>query len=247
MPTSNQKPGEHTVRKYDQELSRIKDLVIEMAELVSTQIVSAVACMRGEDIAQAREVIAREQRVNAMELEIDAKVIELLVRRQPMAFDLRAVLTFGKCANDLERMGDESERIARMTIRLYGNEGSKPSKELSQVTHNMSKLTLDHVATIMQVLKTSDAPLARTALSSDNEMDREFRSCLRGLATHVMEDGRNVGHMINLSFVLRALERIGDHCANIAEHVLFLVNGKDVRHPGAQGHAAVAVDENDDA
>lgn len=226
--------GEHTVRKFDEELTGLQNVVLTMANLVRAQVKDVVEALHTEDVTSARAVIAREQRVNALEIEADAKVMEILARRQPMALDLRAVLAFGKCANDIERMGDEAERIARMTVRLYAGDGGKPSVELRQVTKTMGALVLEHVDRMIEALSASDSRLAARSLSSDKEIDEEFRGCLRRLATHVMEDARNVGHTINMTFILRAFERIGDHCSNVAEHIMFVVGGKDIRHPNAE-------------
>ena len=221
---------EHTVRRFDQELEALNSLVLRMGGLVQDQITRAMEALREENIEAARQVIARDHVVNFMDVEASERAVNLLALRQPMGRDLRMIMSLGKAVTDLERIGDEAERIARMTIHLYESTGSKPSHSLLRDTHSMSRLAKKMLGDALDALARMDVELALEVAKGDAELDSEFQSALRRLATYIMEDSRNVGHAIDVTFIVRSLERIGDHSKNIAEYVIFLVKGKDVRH-----------------
>jgi phosphate transport system protein len=233
MTTPQGRSG-HTVRQFDTELDELRGLVLKMGKLVAQQIRDALEGLLEDKIAVARMVQRREDWVDAMEVEADDRIVDLLVKRQPVGPDLRTILSLGKSVRDLERMGDEAERIARAA--LDGHErspGFKPSSELLRDVAPMGKLALELVEGSLRALTELDVEEALAVTRRDDELDGDFRAALRRLATFIMEDSRTVGNVIDSTFVLKSLERIGDHATNIAEHVIYLIRGKDVRHLGS--------------
>jgi phosphate transport system protein len=222
--------GEHTVKSYDQELSDLNALVLRMGGLVQEQIERAVKALRESDVSLARDGIARDHVVNFMDVQADERSVNLLARRQPMGRDLRTIMSLEKTVTDLERIGDEAERIARMTIHLVESGRPQPSPKLLRDTYGMVKIASHMLKEVLDALARLDVDLALQVAKGDAELDGEFQSALRRLATFLMEDSRNVGHVISVTLILKSIERIGDHAKNIAEYVVFLVKGKDVRH-----------------
>jgi len=225
-----QATGEHTVKSYDQELSDLNTLVLRMGGLVQEQLERAMQALRESDVDLARDVIARDHVVNFMDVQADERTVNLLARRQPMGRDLRTIMSLEKSVTDLERVGDEAERIARMTIHLVESGRPQPSPKLLRDTYGMARLAGIMLKDALDALARLDVDLALEVAKGDAELDGEFQSALRRLATFLMEDSRNVGHVINVTLVLKSIERIGDHAKNIAEYVVYLVKGKDVRH-----------------
>jgi phosphate transport system protein len=224
----------HTVRQFDTELEELRGLVLKMGKLVLQQIRDALDGLIGDKVALAKMVQRREDWVDAMEIEADDRIIDLLVKRQPVGPDLRTILSLGKSVRDLERMGDEAERIARAALEAHErNPGFKPSSELLRDVEPMGQLAIELVEGTLRALTQLDVDEALAVTRRDSELDDNFRSALRRLATFIMEDSRTVGNVIGSTFVLKSLERIGDHATNIAEHVIYLIRGKDVRHLGS--------------
>ena len=221
---------EHTVKSYDQELSDLTALVMRMGGLVTEQLDGAMQALRERDVGRARDVIARDHVVNFMDVQADERSINLLARRQPMGRDLRTIMSLGKTVSDLERIGDEAERIARMAIHLEESGRPQPNPKLLRDTFGMARIANSMLKSALDALARLDVDTALEVAKGDVELDSEFQSALRRLATYLMEDSRNVGHVISVSLVLKSIERIGDHSKNIAEYVVYLVKGKDVRH-----------------
>jgi phosphate transport system protein len=224
----------HTVHRYDGELNTLHLTMVKMAGLVLDQSRLAVQALRSKDLPLAYEVIEREQDVDALELEIDQEILSLIARRGPVAGDLRVLMSFSKAVTDLERIGDEAARIAHLTVSIYDNERSDPSSTLLRDISSMGTLAISTLEKSIEVFDTLDANGAEALANADDELDEEFQSGLRRLATFILEDARNLGHAIHITVILKALERIGDHATNLAEHVVFLLRGKDIRHPEAQ-------------
>lgn len=222
--------GEHTVKSFDQELADLNSLVLRMGGLVQEQITRAMTALREADVDLARDVIARDHVVNFMDVQADERSVNLLARRQPMGRDLRTIMSLEKSVTDLERIGDEAERIARMAIHLVESGRPQPSPKLLRDTYGMARIASSMLKDALDALARLDVDQALQVAKGDAELDSEFQSALRRLATFLMEDSRNVGHVISVTLVLRSIERIGDHSKNIAEYVVFLVKGKDVRH-----------------
>ncbi|HWO14115.1 MAG TPA: phosphate signaling complex protein PhoU [Polyangiaceae bacterium] len=245
MPRAN---NAHTVRQFDTELEELRGLVLKMGTLVVQQIKDGIEGLLNDKLALAKMVQRREDWVDAMEVEADDLIVDLLVRRQPVGPDLRAILSLGKSVRDLERMGDEAERISRTAIEAHErNPGFKPSSELLRDVAPMGQLAIALVEGSLRALTKLDLSDALAVTRRDEELDGSFRAGLRRLATFIMEDSRTVGNVIDSTFVLKSLERIGDHATNIAEHVIYLVRGKDVRHLGSSEEIEKALKTSDDA
>ena len=227
MPISH---DAHTVKQFDAQLANLRNLVLEMGGLVEDQIKNAVKSLDDEDLTLAREVIARDQIINGLQVKIDEDTITLIATRQPVGGDLRLIMSLSKAVTDLERIGDEAEKIARMTIKTYDVVSSPPSAKLLRDVTPMAKLAADMLHGCLDALARVDVEMAVNVARGDDNLDQEFQSALRRLITYMMEDPRTIGHAISVLFIIKALERIGDHAKNIAEYIIYLVKGKDVRH-----------------
>ena len=220
----------HTVKQFDIQLANLRNLVLEMGGLVEDQIKNAVKSLDDEDLTLAREVISRDQIINGLQVKIDEDSITLIALRQPVGGDLRLIMSLSKAVTDLERIGDEAEKIARMTIKTYDAVSSPPSAKLLRDVKPMAKLAADMLHACLDALARLDVEMAVDVARGDDNLDQEFQSALRRLITYMMEDPRTIGHAINVLFIIKALERIGDHAKNIAEYIIYLVKGRDVRH-----------------
>ena len=227
MPISH---DAHTVKQFDAQLANLRNLVLEMGGLVEDQIKNAVKSLDDEDLTLAREVIARDQIINGLQVKIDEDTITLIATRQPVGSDLRLIMSLSKAVTDLERIGDEAEKVARMTIKTYDVVSSPPSAKLLRDVTPMAKLATDMLHGCLDALARVDVEMAVNVARGDDNLDQEFQSALRRLITYMMEDPRTIGHAISVLFIIKALERIGDHAKNIAEYIIYLVKGKDVRH-----------------
>lgn len=226
---------EHTSKQYDAELESLRSRVLQMGGLVEDQITSAIEGLNSStDTTIFKEVIRRESEVNQIELEIDELCNHILARRQPTAVDLRSVLVAIKMIRDLERIGDEAEKVARMGIKIIeGGRTFVPKVDLNSMSKNaiaMLRKVLDSYARV-------NAVSAAEVVRADLEVDDEFKGILRQLITFMMEDPRTITRSIDILFVAKAIERIGDHSKNMSEHVVYLVKGRDVRHKGAEAIA----------
>lgn len=227
MPISH---DAHTVKQFDVLLDNLRNLVLEMGGLVEDQIHKAINALNDEDVTAAREVIARDQIINGMQVKTDEDSVSLIALRQPLGGDLRLIMSLSKIVTDLERIGDEAEKIARMTVKIYDAPNSPPSAKLLRDVAPMAKQAMDMLHGCLDALARLDVEKAVEIAKGDDELDQEFQSALRRLITYMMEDPRTIGHAINVLFIIKALERIGDHAKNIAEYLIYLVRGKDVRH-----------------
>jgi len=219
---------EHTSKRYDAELETVRSRVLQMGGLVETQISSAILALTSGNVQLADQVVADDDRVNALEVQIDEDCAHIIARRQPAAQDLRMLMTVIKMITDLERVGDEAEKIARMTKLIYSSERLQlprftEVKIAASYAVEMLKTALDAFARI-------DLAAAASVVRQDRLLDDQFRGILRQLITFMMEDARTISTSIEILFVAKALERIGDHAKNMAEYVVYLVKGKDVRH-----------------
>ena len=214
-------------KQYDIELETLRSRVLEMGGLVESQILAAINGVAAGDLRALDHVIAEDHRVNALEVSIDTDCSHLIARRQPTAGDLRMVLAVIKIVTDLERIGDEAAKIARMARSIAeANRHHLPRIEFKHMENTallMLRRALDAYARL-------DAVAAAAVVKDDDTVDDEFRAILRQLITHMMEDPRTISRAIDLLFVSKALERIGDHAKNMCEYVVYLVKGRDVRH-----------------
>ncbi len=220
----------HLSTQFDAELSGISTRVLEMGGLVEAQVAQAVQALGDFSSESADEVLAREGRVNAMEVEIDRDLSTIIARRQPTARDLRLLIAISKSIANLERVGDEAARIARTVQRLVSSGVS------SRMRVPMSDLAFEADLATSQLRKALDSfarldvERALDVLKHDDEIDKEFDGLLRKLITYMMEDPRTISSSIDLVFVAKAIERVGDHAKNLAEVVIYVVKGQDVRH-----------------
>jgi phosphate transport system protein len=198
-----------------------------MGGLVEQQIAEAVDALVSGDVEKAEEVISGDYRVNAMDVSIDEECTQILARRQPAAGDLRLVMAVIKIIADLERIGDGAERIGRTTIRL--SEREKPANIFESIK-SLSSHALGMLRDSLDAFARMDTEAALSVAAKDIQVDAQYENILRQLITYMMEDPRNISWAVELIWVARALERIGDHACNICEYVIYLVKGKDVRH-----------------
>ncbi|WP_038018099.1 phosphate signaling complex protein PhoU [Thermithiobacillus tepidarius DSM 3134] len=222
--------SEHTYQRYDAELAGIRSLVLEMGGLVEEQIAMAAQALREGDTELAGTVIANDHRVNGLEVRIDEECTMVVARRQPMASDLRLIVAVIKTITDLERIGDEAEKIARMTLLVSEQNQAIITPDLLREVGIMAERARRMVRDALDAFARLDVAVAVEVAKGDAALDAEFRSALRHLVTFMMEDPRTIGRAIDVLFVVKALERIGDHAKNMAEYVIYLVKGKDVRH-----------------
>ncbi len=225
----------HIVKRFDADLMKLHGRVLEMGGLVSDQLSRALKTLDDQDVEAARGVIERDRDVNVLELRTDECIAEILARRQPVARDLRLVLAVSKAVTDLERIGDEAIKIARMTIEIYGREASiLPGNELLDDLELMGREAQHVLRAALEAFDTMDVERAMSTLGMQDRVEKTYRAALRRLVTYVMDDSRNVGHMIQIALVAKALERIADHARNISQYVVYCVQGTDIRHASAQ-------------
>jgi phosphate transport system protein len=221
-------PEKHLSTQFDSELNTVSSRVMEMGGLVESQIQQAIYALSQFNDAAANQVIEAEKRVNAMEVEIDHDLSSIIARRQPTARDLRLLIAISKTTANLERVGDEAEKIARMVLSIIksGSSRALPAGELrveADLASGLMRKALDAFARL-------DTAAAVSILKEDNLIDKEFGSFVRILITYMMEDPRMISPSLDLLFVAKAIERVGDHAKNIAELIIYIVKGADVRH-----------------
>ncbi|AKH38848.1 MULTISPECIES: phosphate signaling complex protein PhoU [Nitrosomonas] len=220
----------HTFRRFDGELYGLNTEILQMADLVYDQVQMALESFQQQKLDIIRVITERETQVDAMEKSIDSTITEILAKRCPVARDLRAIMAFSKLVTDLERLGDEAAKIAYIATTLYNNEHSNPSSYLLRDIAVIGKLACTLLKEAIETLDLLDLERAEKLLNSHDDLDEEFQAGLRRLATYVLEDARNVGHIINIVLVMKSLIRIGEHARNLAEYVVYMVSGEDIRH-----------------
>ena len=224
---------EHISKQFDAELEAVRSRVLQMGGLVEQQIVKAVDGLASGDLAALDRVIEDDHRVNAMEVGLDESCSQIIARRQPAASDLRLIMAIIKTITDLERIGDEAEKIARMAKLIHEAERVHlPRLELKHV----ASLALSMLRKALDAFARLDVDSALQVVKQDRGVDDEFRSILRQLITFMMEDPRTISRCLETLFVAKAIERIGDHSKNMAEYVVYMVEGRDVRHTRDEAH-----------
>ena len=220
--------SEHIYKQYDAELEAVRAKVLEMGGLVEEQIINALQALVTADTVLAAKVVKNDHRVNALEMQIDEDSAHIIARRQPAASDLRMIMMIVKTITDLERIGDEATKIARVTLKI--NESDRLFKPrfneiraMVSLVRNMLRMSLDAFARL-DVTKTIEVA------KQDELVDEQFHVAMRQLITFMLEDPRTISMSLEVLFVAKAIERIGDHAKNIAEYVVYMVKGKDVRH-----------------
>jgi len=218
--------GAKFVRHFEQELEQLKGKLLEMSALVEASVQRSVAAVTKKDRSAAEQVLRDEARINELEMEIDEFAITLLATQQVVAADLRLVVAALKINTDLERMGDLSVHIAQRAISLLSEPVIKPMVDI----RHMSSLVESMVRKSLDAFVTNDAEMARSVLSSDNAVDSLRTASYHELVSFMEKDPHNIPQALDLIGITKSLERIADHSTNIAEDVLFLVKGIDVRH-----------------
>jgi phosphate transport system protein len=220
--------SEHLSKQYDAQLETLRSAVLQMGGLVEAQIRSAIDAFSTGKSELIDQVIANEPRVNACEVNIDNDCSHIIVKRQPAANDLRLIMAISKAVTDLERVGDEAEKIARMSRQIHEH-GRMELHQFANIRH-AADVAVSMLRQALDAFARLDAAQAAATIREDMAIDTEFRSILRQLITFMMEDPRTISTALEIVWIAKAIERIGDHAKNIAEYVIYIVKGTDVRH-----------------
>lgn len=217
----------HISQQFNTELQTIRDHMLSMGGLVEKQITDSVTALTQGNSSLAEQVMSTEDKIDLLEVDIDEECSRVIALRQPAASDLRLVIAVSKAVTDLERIGDEANKIARFALQLI-EEGESPRGyvEMRHIANHVRDMLRD----ALDAFARFDVQAAVQVVGEDRNVDNEYRSAMRSLVTFMMEDPRSISKVLNVMWALRALERIGDHARNIAEQVIYLVQGKDVRH-----------------
>lgn len=217
----------HISQQFNAELDAVKTHMLEMGGFVEKQVADAIESILSTDSGLAEIVKQRDTLINDMEVSIDHECTRILARRQPAASDLRLVIAISKAVNDLERMGDEAGKIALQAMSLSEQKSeSRGYVEIRMIGDHVGRMVRDALDAFARL----DVDKALAVAQEDKLVDAEYSTAMRSVITHMMEDPRSISSMLNVLWSLRSLERVGDHARNIAEHVIYLVKGTDVRH-----------------
>ena len=218
--------NKHISGRFNQELENVRNHVLSMGGLVEQQLNSALDAVSRNDAELAQKVRQNDYKVNAMEVSIDEECTRIIARRQPAASDLRLVIAIAKTIADLERIGDEAERIAKVALDSF----TKDQQALLVNIENMGRQVLKMLHDVLDAFARMDVQRAFQVHKEDAKVDREYEAITRQIMTYMMEDPRSIPKIMDLVWSVRSLERIGDRCQNIAEYIIYFVNGKDIRH-----------------
>ena len=220
----------HTAKVFDTALGELRLHVVTMGGLAIDQVSTAVRALLDGDAALSQIVLSRESRINEFERSVDREAFRLIALHQPVASDLRMAKAVARITVELERVGDEAKKIARFAGRLATGEPTGPVRAVARYLRHMADLTTGMLRDAVRALDESDPDMARRVAGRDSELDAEFAAALRQLLTLAMQDQRFFSATIDTVFALKGLERVGDHAKNIAEQVVFVASGEDVRH-----------------
>ena len=220
--------NQHISHQFDEEMESLRNQVLKMGGLVEQQINAAIEALQNTDVQNAEKIIRRDHKVNAMEVAIDEACTQILARRQPAASDLRMVIAVIKTITDLERIGDEAEKIARMALHLAEEDFNFHSRYagIRHLAEQVKRMVHD----VLDAYARQDIDAALKVVRDDDDADKEYQDLIRLLITYMMEDPRTISEVLDVIWAARALERIGDHAKNIGEYIIYLVKGKDIRH-----------------
>lgn len=222
--------GEHSSKQYDQDLETIRSKVLLMGGLVESHFHDAMACFRTGNAAQAEAVIKADEEVNRLEVMLDDMCSHIILKRQPAANDLRTVMATGKVITDLERIGDESTKIARIAFEAHAKNKNTSMFSGYETVRVLASSVAEMLHQSLDIFARSDDAKAVKLIAQDAIIDGDFRSIMRNLITYMMEDPATISQSLDALWVAKAIERIGDHVKNIAEHTIYIVAGKDIRH-----------------
>ena len=217
----------HISSEFNEELEALRRSTLEVGGLVEEQLASALKFFASQDSSLLSDIDEIEQKINAAEIDLDDQVESLIVRRQPIASDLRLVLAVSKIVRDLERMGDELEKVGKLSLDSFDSSDDVGITEIQRIAEQVAKMLSESLTAFARL----DINLAKDIFERERKVDKVYQSALRSLATFMIEDPRNIGRVLNIVWIARSLERVGDHATNIAEYVIYLVQGVDVRHP----------------
>ena len=222
--------GEHSSKQYDNDLETIRSKVLLMGGLVESHFHDAMACFRSGNVVQAQAVIKSDEEVNRLEVALDDMCSHLIVKRQPAANDLRTVMATGKVITDLERIGDESTKIARIAFEAQSKNKNIAMFSGYETVRVLATSVAEMLHQALDAFARQDDAKAVKLIAQDQIVDNDFRSIMRNLITYMMEDPSTISSSLDALWVAKAIERIGDHAKNIAEHTIYIVEGKDIRH-----------------
>jgi phosphate transport system protein len=220
--------SEHLSKQFDADLETLRSGVLQMGGLVESQIRGAIEAFTNGNADLIEQIVAAESRVNECEVQIDDDCSHIIVKRQPAAGDLRLIMAISKTVTDLERIGDEAEKIARMSKQIH-DRGHTDLHRFANIRH-AADIALSMLRQALDAFARLDTAQAASIIRQDMAIDTEFRSILRQLITFMMEDPRTISTALEIVWIAKAVERIGDHAKNIAEDVIYIVKGTDVRH-----------------
>ncbi|QTH65153.1 phosphate signaling complex protein PhoU [Psychrosphaera ytuae] len=218
--------NKHISGQFNVELEQIRNDVLKMGGLVEQQLTNALNAVNNFDHDLAKQVLENDIHVNKMEVKIDEACTRIIAKRQPAASDLRLVLAIIKTITDLERIGDEAERIARVALESF----NKAQQEFLVSMDNMGRKATTMLHDVLDAFARMDVDAAFEVHQSDKALDKEYEGITRQLMTYMMEDPRSIPKVMDVLWSVRSLERIGDRCQNISEYIIYFVKGKDVRH-----------------
>ncbi|WP_440876545.1 phosphate signaling complex protein PhoU [Thalassotalea sp. PLHSN55] len=222
--------GRHISGQFNEDLERVINHVMQMGGLVSKQVSDALQAVSETDEALAKHVLNQDYKINNLEVSIDDECTRIIAKRQPAAGDLRLIMAIVKTIADLERIGDEAEKIANVALENY----SSKQKDLLLSLDNLGRLVLDILQRTLDAFTRMDFDAALQTHGGDAKIDREYEALMRQLMTYMMEDPRSIPQIMSVIWSARALERIGDRCQNICEYIIYFVKGKVVRHTTAE-------------
>lgn len=219
--------NQHISKKYNEELEELREQVMSMGGLVESQLKNSLKSLVDSNIDLAKSVIKKDDEVNQMELDISARCVEIIALRQPTASDLRLILSVDKCIADLERVGDLSYQLGKLSKKLIRKGIS--NRYYAELQH-LCKLAQKMLTGSLNAFARLDAEAALEIMEIENQINRESEALSRQLITYMMEDPRSIKHTLRVLNAAKVMERIGDHCENLCEHVIYLVKGEDIRH-----------------
>ncbi|AOW76585.1 MAG: phosphate transport system protein [Colwellia sp.] len=222
--------GRHISGQFNEDLENVINHVMHMGGLVEKQLSDSLTAVYDADEALAKNVLANDYKINALEVSIDDECTRIIAKRQPAAGDLRLIMAIVKTIADLERIGDEAQKIARVALENFSGE----QKALLLNLDNLGRKVLEFLQATLDAFTRMDVDSAVLTHGNDEKIDREYEALMRQLMTYMMEDPRSIPQIMSVIWSARALERIGDRCQNICEYIIYFVKGKDVRHTTAE-------------
>ena len=218
----------HVSSQFDEDLNRLRSHVLQMGGLIETQITLAIEAYATGEIDNVSAILEGERKINALEMLIDDDCTHIIAKRQPTASDLRLVLGISKIVTDLERSGDEVKKIAKAIRRIH--ESGHQTAQFGVGIRHIAESALAMIRAALDALARMDLGQAQATIKADADLDIEFKSIIRQLITHMMEDPRTITTALEIMTIARAIERVGDHAKNICEYVVFVSEGQDIRH-----------------